>query len=65
MKLATRASAAVLKKTTRSRRGQSMVEYMLVVSVLGIVLASGFKLLGDSTSASFENAREVVQTPYP
>ncbi len=48
-----------------SRRGQSLVEYMLVLSVLGIVLAAGFKLLGDSTSASFENAREVVQTPYP
>jgi len=48
-----------------SRRGQSLVEYMLVLSVLGIALAAGFKLLGEYTAASFENAREVVQTPYP
>ncbi len=48
-----------------SRHGQTIIEYMLVISVLGIVLAAGFKLLGDSTSASFQNAREVVQSPYP
>ena len=48
-----------------SRRGQTIIEYMLVISVLGIVLAGGFKLLGDSTSDSFQNAREVVQSPYP
>ncbi len=55
----------MVDRMARSRRGQSMVEYLLVISVLGIALAGGFKLLGDSTAASFENAREVVQTPYP
>ena len=38
---------------------------LTALAVLGIVLAGGFKLLGDSTSASFQNAREVVQSPYP
>jgi len=42
-----------------------MIEYMLVISTLGIVLAWGFISLGRTTTDSFLNAREVVQTPYP
>ena len=49
----------------RSRRGQAMVEYMLAVSILVMSMAVGFLYLSDSTSDSFENARETVQVAYP
>ena len=42
-----------------------MVEYMLVVSVLVLSMAVGFLYLSDSTSESFENARDTVQVAYP
>ena len=49
----------------RTRRGQSLVEYILGVSVIAIGLAVGFIYLSDSTQESFENARTFVQNPYP
>lgn len=55
----------------RTRRsGQTLVEYMLVTSVLvlGVYIAFA-SLVADggqsSVSQSFKNAREVVQQPYP
>jgi len=38
---------------------------MLVVSILVMSMAVGFIYLSDSTSDSFENARETVQVAYP
>ena len=49
----------------RSRGGQAVVEYMLAVSILVMSMAVGFLYLSDSTSESFENARETVQVAYP
>lgn len=49
----------------RRRRGQSVVEYMLGISVIVIALAAGFLTLTDSTSHTFNNVRSVVQNPYP
>lgn len=49
----------------RGRRGQSVVEYMLVISVMAVALAAGFLMLSDSTRQTFHNARVVVQQPYP
>lgn len=49
----------------QSRSGQAMVEYMLAISVLVLSMAIGFLYLSDSTSDSFENARETVQVAYP
>lgn len=48
-----------------NRQGQAMVEYMLAVSILVMSMAVGFLYLSDSTSESFENARETVQVAYP
>lgn len=50
---------------TRTRRGQSVVEYMLGISVLAIGIAAGFAAFGDGVSAVFHNVRTTVQQPYP
>jgi Flp pilus assembly pilin Flp len=47
------------------RRGQSMVEYMLAVSVLAIGLAACWALLGDGVRGGFDAVRTTVQMPYP
>ncbi len=55
----------------RSRRGgQTIVEYMLTVSVLVVGVYIAFASLianpgQSSVSESFKNARLVVQEPYP
>jgi hypothetical protein len=38
---------------------------MLAVSVIVVALATCFIRLHQSTSGSFENARETVELPYP
>ena len=48
-----------------SRKGQSIVEYMLSVSVLVIGLAACWALLGQGVSGGFEAVRTTVQMPYP
>ena len=54
-----------MRRLRHSRSGQAMVEYMLAVSILVLSMAIGFLYLSDSTSDSFENARETVQVAYP
>jgi len=54
-----------MRITRRQRRNQSLVEYMLGVSVIVIAIAIGFIALSDSTKESFKNARETVQQAYP
>lgn len=49
----------------RSRRGQSVVEYMLVISVIAIALAVGFIAFGESARDIFDNVRRTVAMPYP
>ena len=56
-------SKALTRKT--NRQGQSVVEYMLAISVLVIAFAAGMALLAESTQKTFENARETVQQPWP
>ena len=48
-----------------ARRGQSVVEYVLGVSVVMILIAIGFSLLGESAKGAFHNVRTTVQQPYP
>jgi hypothetical protein len=51
---------------TRQRRGgQSVVEYLLGISVIVVGLATGFLILTDSVSMTFKNASDVVVKPYP
>ncbi len=47
------------------RAGQSVVEYMLAVSVLAVGLAAGFVIFSDHISMMFDNVRTTVQAPYP
>ncbi|HJN76355.1 MAG TPA: hypothetical protein QGF58_20670 [Myxococcota bacterium] len=49
----------------RRRRGQSVVEYMLGISVVVIALAAGFYTLLNSTTVTFKNANDVIIKPYP
>ena len=49
----------------RARKGQSVVEYMLAISVIAVGLAAGFLVLTDSVKLTFKNASEVVIQPYP
>ena len=49
----------------RNRRGQSMVEYVLGISVIVIGLAAGFMAFGDGVKDVFHNVRTTVQQPYP
>lgn len=51
--------------TRRARGGQSVVEYLLGISVIVVGLATGFLLLTDSVSLTFQNASDVVVRPYP
>lgn len=47
------------------RRGQSVVEYMLAVSVLAVAIAAGFVLFSEGVRGVFHNVRTTVQQPYP
>ncbi len=49
----------------RRRGGQSLVEYMLAISVISIGLAVGFIELTDSTRDTFKNASQHINQPYP
>jgi Flp pilus assembly pilin Flp len=51
--------------SARARRGQSIVEYVLVISVLSVTLAIGFIAFGESARGVFDNVRRTVQMPYP
>ncbi len=53
------------RSRVRARRGQSIVEYVLAVSVLSITLALGFVAFGESARGVFDNVRRTVQMPYP
>lgn len=49
----------------RSRRGQSLVEYLLSVSVLVVGLAAAWTLFAEGVSGGFDTVRRTVQMPYP
>jgi len=51
--------------TRRKRRGQSVVEWMLGVSVIVVGIAAGFMLFGEGVRGAFDTARTTVQQPYP
>ena len=48
-----------------TRRGQSVTEYMLGISVIAVALAAGFVAFGESVRGIFHNVRTTVQQPYP
>ncbi len=54
-----------MRATLRARGGQSVVEYMLAISVIAIGLAAGFVYFGEGVRGVFHNVRVTVQQPYP
>jgi hypothetical protein len=54
----------------RSQKGQTAVEWALVISVVVIAFYAGFMLLKPNsaegpTGTSFKNFRDTVESPYP
>lgn len=49
----------------RARRGQTLVEYLLGISVIVVGLAAGFVAFGGGVKDVFHNVRTTVQMPYP
>jgi len=45
--------------------GQTSVEYMLGVSVVAIGITVAFIYMSDSTRKIFDNARRMIELPYP
>ncbi len=54
-----------MTRLARSRRGQSIVEYVLAISVLSVAIALGFIAFGEGARGAFDNVRRTVQMPYP
>ncbi len=51
--------------SARQRRGQAIVEYVLVISVVTMALVLGFIAFGEGARGVFDNVRRTVQMPYP
>ncbi len=59
------ASALTRRSSPRRRGGQSIVEYVLAISVITMALTLGFIVFGESARGVFDNVRRTVQMPYP
>lgn len=53
------------ERRRRARRGQSIVEYLLAISVIVVGIAAGFVVFGEGVRDVFHNVRTTVQMPYP
>lgn len=49
----------------REEEGQTTVEYMLGIAVVVIGMSMIFVYMSDSTRSIFNNARRMVELPYP
>ena len=47
------------------RRGQSIVENLLAVSVLVVGLAAAWAMFSEGVRGGFDTVRRTVQMPYP
>ncbi len=45
--------------------GQTAVEYVLGISVIAIGISVAFIYMSDSTKTIFNNARRMIELPYP
>ena len=52
-------------RSGRSERGQTAVEYMLGIAVVAIAISVTFIYMSDSTKDIFNNARKMIELPYP
>lgn len=46
----------------KNRKGQGMVEYILIIVLAVIVVIAGVKLFGNNIKQMFSNANETIET---
>jgi len=60
---------AMLKDMTRrlliDEDGQTATEYMLGIAVVAVGISIAFIYMSDSTKTIFNNARRMIELPYP
>ncbi|RMF59326.1 MAG: hypothetical protein D6743_16500 [Calditrichaeota bacterium] len=49
----------------REEGGQTTVEYVLGVAVIAVGISVAFIYMSDSTKNIFNNARKMIELPYP
>lgn len=54
-----------LGRLLREEEGQTAVEYVLGISVIAVGMSLAFIYMSDSTKDIFNNARQMVELPYP
>lgn len=53
----------LLKRAFRNEKGQTMVEYILLVVVIALVAVAGFIIVGNKTNAKAVDAGNKISTP--
>ncbi len=53
------------RRWLREEDGQTAVEYVLGISVIAIGVSVAFIYMSDSTKTIFNNARRMIELPYP
>jgi Flp pilus assembly pilin Flp len=54
-----------VSRLLREEEGQTAVEYVLGISVIAVGMSLAFIYMSDSTKDIFNNARRMVELPYP
>ena len=55
----------MIARLLREEEGQTAVEYVLGISVIAIGISVAFIYMSDSTRTIFNNARRMIELPYP
>jgi pilus assembly protein Flp/PilA len=51
-----------MKKILKSKKGQGMVEYILIIALIAILVIGGVKFFGSKVKKSFKDAGETIST---
>lgn len=46
----------------KNRKGQGMVEYILIIVLAVVIVIAGIKLFGENTKKMISNANETIET---
>ena len=57
--------ATWFQRWLREEDGQTTVEYVLGVAVIAVGISVAFIYMSDSTKTIFNNARKMIELPYP
>lgn len=51
-----------MKKVLKGKKGQGMVEYILIIALIAILVIGGVKFFGGKVKKSFRDAGETIST---